>query len=363
MGEGQYAGVTISQASVPGAASGDRINNEMWTSWDGRGYWIEDGIYVGHEYGTFEKSGRTTSTEPVWFYALEYNASGKHVYAERDYSSGPSVGKEWWIYHLSEGSNTWCVYFENTQAACYDPSGFETYSKSLIEGLEDYYYEKAPINNGTMIGEYQWNNGEWHTWNQAAYFASSGFCAEKPGSPYGLGSLVYSTSSCGGGADLLAGGEVQARPAAVAKVGGQLPVVIPGSAQAMPSYAPPSSAAMPTAELIAIAKRVAAEAGDASAGVAGVLRTSLGMMNASVAPYTAPTGSSPLASYDSSEVEWVELDGSFELTRAAVPNGQPQPAGTILDVGIDAHTGHVDLIETSQTPNTAEMEDLGTITK
>lgn len=29
--EGQYAGVIISQAAVPGAATGDRINNEMWT--------------------------------------------------------------------------------------------------------------------------------------------------------------------------------------------------------------------------------------------------------------------------------------------------------------------------------------------
>jgi hypothetical protein len=360
--EGQYAGVTISQASVPGATGGDRINNEMWTSFGP--YWIEDGIYVGHEYGNIEPKGRTSSTEPTWFYALNYNSGGKEIYAERDYTYGPSVGTEWWIYHLSTGSNVWCVYFDNSEAACYGPSGFETDSKRIEEGLEDYYIEKAPVNNGIMIGEGQWTDGSWHNWNAQTYQASSGFCAEKPGGgDYGLGSLAWSTSSCGGGDALLGSGAPSKGPASVHASDGQLPAVIDGAAPAQPLYTTPSGPAMSSSELMSVAKRVAAEAGDASATLAGAMKTGLGMMTASVSPYIAPSGSSSAASYDASEVEWVELHGAFDLQHSTVPQGQKSPTGTVLDLAIDTHTGHVDMITVSQEAKTAQMENLGAVTK
>jgi hypothetical protein len=156
--QGQFASDIINQASVPNAAKGDRINNETWTLFGSHPYWIEDGIYVGHEYGTFEKTGHTTTTEPVWFYALDLNdGSSEGGYIERDYTYGPTVGSNWWMYHLAEGNNTWCAYFNNSQAACYNPAGFETYTKWVEEGLEDLYTQNAPVNNGTQIGEVEWS--------------------------------------------------------------------------------------------------------------------------------------------------------------------------------------------------------------
>jgi hypothetical protein len=371
--EGQYAGVTISQASVPGAASGDRINNEGWTLF-GNGdpaYWIEDGIFVGHEYGTFDKTGKTSSTEPLWFYAVNLDdGSEKGGYLERDYTYGPSVGSGWWFYHLAEGNNTWCVYFENSQAACYDPSGFETYTKWMQEGLEDYYNETAPVNNGTMIGEGEWNNGTWHNWegssgNQTKYFASPGFCAEMPGGGgYGLGALVYSTGSCGGDA-LVEGLATMASPAkaqSVTMTEGHLPGVIPGAtANPAPRYNPPTGTTMNASELTAIAKRVAAEAGDESPSQVVGVRTNLGLMSGSLAPQLQTSTGSSVATYEASEVEWVELHGSFALPEAQVPHGQGTPTGSVLDVGIDTHTGHVDLIALTHTTKTAQMEALGSV--
>jgi hypothetical protein len=365
--EGQFAGVTISQAAVPGAASGDRINNEMWTAFGSieQPYWIEDGIYVGHEYGTLEPKGRTTSTEPTWFYALDYESGGKHVYAERDYTFGPSVGSEWWIYHIYDGYNIWCVYFDNSEAACYGPSGFEPVSKFLEEGLEDYYNETPPINNGIMIGEGLFTGGNgWHNWLAQKFVQNSGFCAEPPGGgDYGLGSLVWSTSPCGSGDALESALDTSPSPANVQRSDGQLPAVISGSAPVQPSYTAPSSPALSVSELMSVARQVAVEAGDAGATLAGGVKTGLGMMTASVAPYTAPSGASPFTSYDASEVEWVELRGSFELVHSEVPEGQKSPTGTVLDVGIDSHTGHVDLITISESAKTAQMEALGTVTK
>lgn len=357
--QGQYAGVTISQVAVPGAASGDRINNEMWTAFGPGTYWIENGIYVGHEYGTFDKTGDTTSTEPLWFYALKAQIG----YIERDYTYGPSVGSGWWIYNLAEGNNTWCVYFDNAQAACYDPSGFETYSKDIEEGLEDYYNETAPVNNGTMIGEGEWTDATWHSWNQASYYASPGFCAEKPNNPdYALGSLVYSTAPCEGAAALLnSGSETTTRPQSLTS--GTVPAVIPGAAPVAPSYSTPSGPAKSTAELMTVAVGVAVEAGDAKATLAGGVKTSLGMMTASLAPYVGASGASPLSTYDSSEVAWVELHGSFKLAHAAVPQGQSEPTGTVLDVGVDAHTGRVDLIALTNSDKTSQMGSLGAMIK
>lgn len=86
-------------------------------------------------------------------------------------------------------------------------------------------------------------------------------------------------------------------------------------------------------------------------------------MTASLAPYMAPSGSSPLASYDASEVEWVELHGSFDLVHSAAPGGKEAPTGSVLDIGIDTHTGHVDLLTISDNAKTAQMEALGTMTK
>lgn len=322
-------------------------------------YWIEDGAYVGHEYGTFDKTGDTKSTEPLWFYALDAQIG----YIERDYTYGPPVGSEWWIYHLSEGNNVWCVYFDNSQAACYDPTGFETYSKYLQEGLEDFYNETPPVNNGVMIGEGLWTNGEgWHNWDAVNFFLSPGFCAEQPGNPYGRGSLVYSTGSCGGDALLDPSSEAATRPCK-SLVGGTAPAVISCATPETPSYNVPNSPAKPTAELMAIASSVASEAGDANASVAGGVKTSLGIMTGSLASYTGVSSGSPLSTDDSSEVMWVELHGSFELAHSAVPQGRLEPTGTVLDVGIDAHTGHVDLIALTHSNKTSQMETLGEMLK
>jgi hypothetical protein len=146
--------------------------------------------------------------------------------------------------------------------------------------------------------------------------------------------------------------------------GGQLPGVITGTepTTANPRYTASTAAALSTSDLMSVARQVASEADDPSATEVAGVRTSVGMMSASIAPGLETSSASPVASYNSAEVEWVELHGSFTLS-AAVPRGQALPSGTVLDIAINSHTGHIEIIALTHTDKTTQMMNLGTITR
>jgi hypothetical protein len=115
------------------------------------------------------------------------------------------------------------------------------------------------------------------------------------------------------------------------------------------TYAPATGAAMSDSAIAKVAKLRATTAGDGAATMTAVDTTFAASLAAQTEGPALGT-SSGISQLGGSGVVVVTMRGHFKLGDAAVPRGRHVPAGSVLTLIIDAHTGWVDVRELSNAP-------------
>jgi hypothetical protein len=115
-----------------------------------------------------------------------------------------------------------------------------------------------------------------------------------------------------------------------------------GSEPAPVEYQPPAGPELTTEQVAKIAHAQAQENGDPSPTAVTQVSGTLGRALEVMAPEVGvPSGPGGMAEMDSHAMLLV-MHGDFTLNAARVPRGHAAPAGSVLSVVIDAHTGLVE---------------------
>jgi hypothetical protein len=122
-------------------------------------------------------------------------------------------------------------------------------------------------------------------------------------------------------------------------------------------YVTPSGTLLSTTQLKDLAEEAVGYGVESkqTLGTIALEQTTLKNAIAEIEPANVPfAASSGYSDWLNSPVDLLVLRGSFTLSSAPVPPGQPAPFGKVLDLVVDAHTGWIDAIRTSsQSPASA----------
>lgn len=131
----------------------------------------------------------------------------------------------------------------------------------------------------------------------------------------------------------------------------------------MNGYQAPTGPLVGVQAVLAIAPTAAKNAGDpAATGIAAVQTTVAKGLAAMSPSYQGPTGASPgLAAYMNNPAYLVVMHGHFALPTSSLPSGGAHPTGTVLEVLIDAHSGHAESLSLSKAVATP-LSRLGAVT-
>jgi len=104
------------------------------------------------------------------------------------------------------------------------------------------------------------------------------------------------------------------------------------------NYVPPTGAELSPAQVEALARKYAADANEAAPTEMSMARGSFAAAQAAMEPGSVVPSNATIAPWESSSAYLVVMHGQFTL-RVPVPPGRPSPAGPVMALILDAHTG------------------------
>ena len=363
--EGTWVDLLTSADDVYGWEKTDRMQNETWASFPDEG-WVE----VGNTTGYIAK-GVHTST-PVYFYAREEPVGAANFY-EYNFTNGPTIGSWFYVQEQDEGNGTWCAWINGGEVYCV--AGLPLFSNRQESGLET-AANIQPYNYGTT---YTWGmelgTGDWSTWNAPRYSNGNtlheydGYCIFP----------VQGSSSWEKGA---AFGTPNGNPSCLPNQEGALKGVVSGEAPPTPpgvpagpgtvaqpapaesGYTAPSGALLTDRGLEELADSTAQEdGGHALTGTVQTVQASLKSAITKIDPSSTSVAAASVGytNWLDSTVDLMVLHGNFTLADAPRPVEAAPPAGKVLDLIVDAHTGAVIGIHTSNAAP-SDLSSLGAVT-
>jgi len=191
---GAYADIETYYGDVPRWAKGDRINDELWVSFEGGHKWVEGGATIGNG---------LDATTPDYFVAREYGCG--NCYWEFDYPGASPGYYNWYGLYLNEpngATGEWCATWAWDSKPDFCFGGMWTASDELETGMEFATTQKSGANNnGRSVGWEQWNNWTWHelwagAYNHAEPYWEAPLCISVPAPGYALGSVAFAVPGC-----------------------------------------------------------------------------------------------------------------------------------------------------------------------
>ncbi len=191
---GAYANIETFYGNVPRWADGDRINNELWVSFEGGNKWVEGGATIGNY---------LNATTPDYFVASEYGCNT--CYWEFDYPGASPGYNSWYGLYIDEpnGANgEWCAQWAWDSKPDFCFSGLWTASDELETGMEFATKQRGGAdNNGRSVGWEQWTNWTWHELWAGAYshaepYVEEPLCINVPAPGFNLGSVAFAAPGC-----------------------------------------------------------------------------------------------------------------------------------------------------------------------
>jgi hypothetical protein len=352
--------------------------------------WIEVGDTTGGTYAGWQPSPIFFEASQSWYYPT-LNAAN---YTEVDYPEQKAEGGWWDATTYTENLGSWCATIQGVDLFCFP--GLEQYGNYLQDGLEFAANNNPEAdegqyaeNQGQVIGYATNSSGEVTQWlgGRLVYIDQQkgdpwppagawGVCGTLGALGQGNGAITVEapawldwpdcspgeirfTSPLAEGAapgttETIESEEHKAVPAA-GKTSEELLAAFgapkPTSPAPFSTYRPPSpqSATLTESELRSKALEIANVYGEdpTPSRIRAVMDIPLGLGLATAMPHLSPPQSISygMLAWEKSGADIVSMDGEFVLESAPRPPQAQAPAGQVLTVALDAHTGAIDAID------------------